>query len=746
MMAIRRHPLVLSSDEESSEDELSYTLTQMTSPRVSSSRKTEQTGLDQQLRSLRVNSPWSFSKDSDEYALDAKLILHKDLYEQLFPFQVEGLEWIHNLFLYKPGGILADDMGMGKTYMTCAHIGGLLQTRSIQKVLIVSPKSVMLSWMATVEKLVKRLCSCRHVQVYMHESGKSKLKLLQKLSDSCIVIVGYESLKSAESVFAGCKWDYMVLDEGHTIKNPGTANHVTCQRVAREGTFRLLLSGTPLMNNLVELWALIDFVTKGSVLGEKKEFVSEFQNPILASREKNATNSALDLGRKKLKECQDLLRPYLLQRSKEEYLTDQLPPKTEMVAWVHMTKRQRVVYKTFLETSKQFREIQRGNFGNNVLPCINGLKLICNHAELAPDDSSATVKDKKSYNDYQTEILANGSGKLQCALSMILRFSKAGHCTLVFADSLQLLNIFDRLLSLQGVRVARLHGEVSITSRQDIVDQVNSGRNLYDAVLITTKTGAVGLTLTGADRVIILSPDWNPAIDSQAVDRCYRIGQKNPVISYRIITAGTVEEKIYARQAFKDGLCRSVTNEQDVARHFDQSELAALFDLENPGVCETMAKIDACTKGMDFNWKPHEFLKSNCSVLGVSRHDGFYLRQENQSETPTAAFGGSPTPKKMGKARRVLAKAEVMKQTNHIPEDLVLKPKNKHSTKKIPTDQQLASRGKLQHALELYHNNNRPRAALNMLMEIVKQGEIHADDERLLHRSIAMISGKLGLL
>jgi hypothetical protein len=219
-----------------------------------------------------------------------------------------------------------------------------------------------------------------------------------------------------------------------------------------------------------------------------------------------------------------------------------------------------------------------------------------------------------------------------------------------------MLDIIEKALE-EVVTLARIDGSTAEKHRQSIVDDFNSGTSVIEAMLLSTKAAGVGLTLTGADRVVIYDPSWTPAEDSQAVDRAYRIGQTRKVFVYRMITAGTVEEKMYEKQVHKDGIRRAVfTEDTTVERHFDKDDLRKLFNLAPPGVCEVMEKVQQAAQGLQRTWDEYKFALSHRGVVGLSRHDGFYHNKPAEEDETETAFDGktSAVKKVLGRSQRAL--------------------------------------------------------------------------------------------
>ncbi len=359
-------------------------------------------------------------------------------------------------------------------------------------------------------------------------------------SNPTVIITTYGLVKSSRLDFLGGRkddsvfWDYVITDEGHILKNASTDQHKAVARVARhDKTHRLMLTGTPIQNNLHELHALIDFATSGKVFGTKKTFLNKYAIPIQDGRNKSASSHALRLASKANRELQEKLKPHFLQRMKSTTFKECLPVKKELVVWLHLSDLQRQLYNDYVVDGGKVAAILSGEI-TSPLQAITFLKKLCDHPSLVQSEYNRTNEDG----------LMEDSTKLSVLYYLVKRLVKAKHRCLIFSPTTKILDIMEKVLP---VKLGRIDGSVSAKKRQMIVDQFNSDEGSFDALLLSTKAAGVGLTLTGADRAIIFSPSWNPADDMQAVDRCYRIGQRNNVTVYRFITAGTVEEKMYAR-------------------------------------------------------------------------------------------------------------------------------------------------------------------------------------------------------
>lgn len=362
------------------------------------------------------------------------------------------------------------------------------------------------------------------------------------------------------------EWGYAVLDEGHKIRNPNSDISLVVKGLRT--AHRIILSGTPIQNNLTELWSLFDFVFPGR-LGTLPVFQTEFSLPINMGGYANATNVQVQTAYKCAVVLRDLISPYLLRRMKVDVAAD-LPKKTEKVLFCKLTKVQKDAYVSFLK-SKELKSVIEGK--RKVLFGIDILRKICNHPDLPDRD---TLAGKPGYNYGAPE----KSGKMQVVKALVELWKTQGHRTLLFCQTRQTMDILNAFLIRLAVKFVRMDGTTPIGQRQALVDQFNEDAS-YDLFLLTTRVGGLGVNLTGADRVIIFDPDWNPSTDVQARERAWRLGQKRDVSIYRLMTAGTIEEKIYHRQIFKQFLTNKILQDPKQRRFFKMNDLHDLFTLDD---------------------------------------------------------------------------------------------------------------------------------------------------------------------
>ncbi len=615
---------------------------------------------------------------SSTYQLPGGYKLPKDVFEKLFKYQREGVRWMWSLHRREAGGVLADEMGLGKTVQVAAFLRGLFASKQVETVLIVMPKSVVENWRKEIAHWTRRL-------VLTFEGTKNQReRILEQIAEQGgILLTTYGMIRTNAKKLTGLQnartgvveqWDYVILDEGHKIKNSSSEGAKSMKQI--ESPHKLVLTGTPILNQLLELWALYDYVQPG-LLGDQKLFRREFDDPIVRASHKNAKPEHKQHGETMLQRLKQLIQPHFLRRVKEEVFsqrheapreegdvagafdTDQKlmdkyrikVRKNDLICWVSMSKVQLELYDKFL-TLPEVKEIF--NTSKSPLAAITVLKKICQHPRLlhanmktlretdpvtglpaaatdALEGTVASLLAKMTAGEGDAAVVEQ-SGKLSFTLTLVDDLLRGGHRVLIFSQWQKMLDIIGASLAARSISYVRLDGTVNKTEdRQKLIDSFNKG-GASNVFLLTTQVGGLGITLTGADRAIIYDPSWN-CTDDQAVDRIYRIGQQRNCVIYRLITCGTVEEKIYRKQVFKGGLSRMVSATESVGslggdmgfRYFTKNELRALFTLENPFESVTQQQLhgkNAARRNTDSELDAHlQFLGTIGNFHGVSDHD-----------------------------------------------------------------------------------------------------------------------------
>ncbi|NXN29647.1 ERCC6 protein, partial [Nycticryphes semicollaris] len=512
------------------------------------------------------------------------------LFKKLFKYQQTGVRWLWELHCQQAGGILGDEMGLGKTIQIIAFLAGLsyskIRTRGsnyrqgLGPTVIVCPATVMHQW---VKELHTWWPPFR--VAILHETGSytdKKAKLIGDIA-SChgILITSYSYIRLMQDVIHSHDWHYVILDEGHKIRNPNAAVTLACKQFRTP--HRLILSGSPMQNNLKELWSLFDFVFPGK-LGTLPVFMEQFSVPITMGGYSNASPVQVKTAYKCACVLRDTINPYLLRRMKADVkMSLSLPDKNEQVLFCRLTDEQRQVYQDFIN-SKEVYEILNGDM--QIFSGLVALRKICNH----PDLFSGGPRILKGVPDAEVEETDQfgywkRSGKMIVVESLLKIWHKQGHRVLFFTQSRQMLQILEVFVRDRNYSYLRMDGTTTIASRQPLITRYNEDKSIF-IFLLTTRVGGIGVNLTGADRVIIYDPDWNPSTDTQARERAWRIGQKKQVTVYRLLTAGTIEEKIYHRQIFKQFLTNRVLKDPKQRRFFKSNDLYELFTLSSPDVSQ----------------------------------------------------------------------------------------------------------------------------------------------------------------
>ncbi|WP_075183021.1 DEAD/DEAH box helicase [Pantoea sp. 1.19] len=465
----------------------------------------------------------------------------------LRPYQQQGLSWMQFLRRHHLGGVLADDMGLGKTLQTLAHILTEKEAgRLTRPALVVVPTSLVWNWQQEAAHFTPDLR-------VLALTGAGRRQAFAQRDEADVVLTTYALVWRDLAVFGEQPWHLLILDEAHYVKN----SHTRAARAVRalEASHRLCLTGTPLENHLGELWSQFDFLLPGW-LGNERQFTLRWRQPI----EKQGDTLRRELLARRI-------RPFILRRRKSEVATE-LPAKTTIVRKVELEGAQRDLYETVrLALQAQLRHSARQQPSQRqrvrVLDALLKLRQICCDPRLVRLEAAGKVK---------------GSAKLSLLRDLVDGLVAEGRRILIFSQFSGMLALIASELSKVKIPWVMLTGDTA--DRTTPVQRFQRGE--VPLFLISLKAGGVGLNLTAADTVIHYDPWWNPAAEAQATDRAYRIGQHKQVFVYKLITAGTIEEKIVSLQARKAELADSLFDEEQVASPFSEEEIAALLD--DPGV------------------------------------------------------------------------------------------------------------------------------------------------------------------
>jgi superfamily II DNA or RNA helicase len=459
---------------------------------------------------------------------------------QLRPYQVEGLTWLQNLRARGVGGILADDMGLGKTLQTIAHLlTEKEQGRLDRPALIVAPTSLISNWSRELEKFAPSL----KVHVF-HGADRQ----WDKAAGADIVITSYPILCRDEELVAKTAYHMVILDEAQTIKNMRSRAHGAARAIDAE--HRLCLSGTPVENHLGELWALLDFVNPG-LLGDELHFGRFYRVPIEKGRNEE-----------RLIALRELVAPYILRRHKRD-VAKELPPKTEVLRPIELRGPQRELYESIRVAAhaEVRRLIRKKGMAASTIPILGALtklRQVCCDPRLVRMGSAVTIRQ---------------SAKYEMFFELLEKQLADGHRVLVFSQFTSMLALLAQGLKERKIVYAELTG--ATVDRAAAVDKFEGGA--ATVFLISLKAGGTGLTLTSADVVIHYDPWWNPAVQAQATDRAYRIGQKKPVMSYHLFAAGSVEERILGLQRSKRHVADAILGTGPAASALSETDVDVLF-------------------------------------------------------------------------------------------------------------------------------------------------------------------------
>lgn len=431
---------------------------------------------------------------------------------KLRDYQVEGFNYFNTLADYEFGGILADDMGLGKTIQTIAF----LLSRKDKKSIVITPTSLIHNWKSEFDKFAPTLrVGVVHGNKNIRDGIISRLNNSNTEENYDVILTTYSTYKNDLEKYNGITFDYCIIDEAQNIKNPDSIITKTIKDV--NAKVRFALTGTPIENNLLELWSIFDFVMPGYLYNKKK-----FQS-IFISNDKN------------IRELKNLIKPFMLRRTKKEVITE-LPDKIEQKYYIELNKEHRQAYNGFVKLIKQrIRENNQDNM--TVFSYLTKLRQLA----LTPELMVKNYKGKNSKLEVLLDIIKDNSDKK----------------ILVFSQFTKVLGVIGDRLSSEGISYSYLDGKTSALDRVKLVEEFNNTDN-NKVFLISLKAGGTGLNLTSASMVVHFDPWWNPAVEDQASDRAHRMGQKNVVNVIKLVAKETVEERVIGLQESKKDLIEEI--------------------------------------------------------------------------------------------------------------------------------------------------------------------------------------------
>ncbi|CAH8654747.1 unnamed protein product [Schistosoma guineensis] len=533
----------------------------------------------------------------------------------LRPHQREGVKFMYDCVTgvqipNNHGCIMADEMGLGKTLQCITLIWTLLRQGPegkpiIDKAVVVTPSSLLRNWYNEFQKWLHGKIHPLAIDSGSKEDIDSKLAgfLSQtgRRIPSPILIISYETFRLHASVLHKGSVGLVLCDEGHRLKN--SENQTYQALVQLKCPRRVLLSGTPIQNDLLEYFSLVHFVNMG-LLGTASEFRRRYEIPILRGRDADATKEDQKKGEEILQELLGIVTRCIIRRT-QALLTKYLPVKIEQVVCCNLVGSQREVYSDFVkrmvrEVSLKMNSADDSRNDKSSLASITHLKKLCNHPDLVYEKMAANTDgfhNALSYfpANYQGSLESNASVKpelsgkfqvLDCLLAVIK--STTSDKVVLISNYTQTLDLFERLCLQRGYNFVRLDGTMTIKKRAKVVEQFNDPTSRDFVFMLSSKAGGCGLNLIGANRLVMFDPDWNPANDDQAMARVWRDGQKKQCYIYRLISTGTIEEKMLQRQAHKKALSSCVVDQQEeVERHFSLDDLRELFMYHSETLSDT---------------------------------------------------------------------------------------------------------------------------------------------------------------
>jgi len=494
---------------------------------------------------LQKNVVWNDVKKRIETARNFKAPFPKGFVGDLRDYQQDGYDWLARNAKWGVGCCLADDMGLGKTIQALV----LLLLRADQgPALVVAPTSVCFNWEREATQFAPTL-KIKRIQSIMTGAGLSKKErdhLIASAKKREVLITSYTLLQQEIDLFAKKKYATVILDEAQAIKNPESNRAKAASML--QADFRLAMTGTPIENRLSELWSLFRFLNPG-LFGSQKSFEDRFAVPI----QRDGSASARSTLRR-------LVHPFILRRTKSQVL-EELPARTEIVREIELSKEEATLYEaTRLNALKELQNIKDKNSGPGrlqILAALTRLRQLCCNPKLVLPGSKIESSKLEAFREIMEELKENR------------------HKVLVFSQFVKHLEILRTELDDMGITYQYLDGSTPVRERQKRVDAFQSGES--DAFLISIKAGGSGLNLTAADYVIHTDPWWNPAVEDQATDRAHRIGQTRPVTVYRLITQGTIEEKIVRLHHEKRDIADKLLEGTDQASKLSAEELIEIL-------------------------------------------------------------------------------------------------------------------------------------------------------------------------
>ncbi|XP_062322320.1 DNA repair and recombination protein RAD54B [Osmerus eperlanus] len=569
------------------------------------------------------------------------VVVDPHLTAHLRPHQREGLLFLYECILGmraagRCGAILADEMGLGKTLQGVALAWTLLRQgpyggRPLAKrVLVVAPGSLVQNWGAEFNKWLGR----ERISVFPVDQDHRVEQYVASPLHS-VLVISYEMLLRSVEQVQKLDFGLVICDEGHRLKNSSiktssALSGLSCSR-------RVILTGTPVQNDLQEFYSIIEFVNPG-VLGSAAAYRKVYEEPLLRSRQPSCTEEERVLGEERASELSRLTSLFILRRT-QEIINRYLPPRSDWTLFCGPAPLQRELYQTL--SQRVFRTCLQGAMSTTHLACITALKKLCNHPGLL----YSTVKDRTESGSVESSLYEGllhafpenfssagfrsaDSGKLLVLSDLLaaVRYLSPSDRVVLVSNYTQTLDLLQDLCVHLSYTFCRLDGHTPTMQRQRLVDSFNSPHSKTFIFLLSSKAGGLGLNLVGASHLVLYDIDWNPANDIQAMARVWRDGQKKTVHTYRLLTAGTIEERIFQRQVSKQGLSGTVVDLGKGAEHtsFSSNELRDLFSFtDTPSLTHELLDCRCNMDGSSHGTEHPHTTSRNISYLCIHQLSAF---------------------------------------------------------------------------------------------------------------------------
>ncbi|KAM2056088.1 hypothetical protein TB2_028253 [Malus domestica] len=574
----------------------------------------------------------------DDYKLCTELKVTLRRYQQ------EGINWLAFLKRFKLHGILCDDMGLGKTLQASAIVASdIVEHRTLNdgnppSSLIICPSTLVGHWAFEIEKYID--LSIISTLQYVG-SAQERISLREHFEKHNVIITSYDVVRKDIDYLGKLLWNYCILDEGHVIKN--AKSKITLSVKQLKAQHRLILSGTPIQNNVMDLWSLFDFLMPG-FLGTERQFQAAYGKPLVAARDPKCSAKDAEAGALAMEALHKQVMPFLLRRTKDEVLSD-LPEKIIQDRFCDLSPVQLKLYEQFSgshvrqEISSIVKQNESADTGgrsesprasSHVFQALQYLLKLCSHpllvlGEKVPDSIACLLSELPGGSDTVSELHKPYHSPKLVALQEILEecgigvdasssegaISVGQHRVLIFAQHKAFLDLIERdlfLTHMKSVTYLRLDGSVEPEKRFDIVKAFNSDPTI-DVLLLTTHVGGLGLNLTSADTIVFMEHDWNPMRDHQAMDRAHRLGQKKVVNVHRLIMRGTLEEKVMSLQKFKLSVANAVIN----------AENASMKTMNTDQLLDLFATAETSKKGTSILKHPDGKFDGDMKLMGTGK-------------------------------------------------------------------------------------------------------------------------------